>query len=624
MIVRMSKVEIAGPKGLLEDVVSLVRDLGVFQVEPVPEGFIEKGHEADVRSFMPDEKTLAERLFLEDLELRLDELFSLLPEVPVRRSYIDALSIINTVTGTLQRHISDCRKLNEKKEALGKEIAELNRYSLFLKAFASLLEGAGQSPGLDFIGLSIRDPAMVPRIRDLLSRITDWKFDLSTERTEDGTVVGLITIEKGLSERVKKSLSDERIPELAFPPSFVNLTFREKLDYIEKRVSAAATEIREIEKELESFSRRWLPIYRRVKEWADGRLSLLRVTASAFETRMCFVINGWMPSAELGKLRDRLSQAFAGKVAVEEKEIFEEELERVPIVLKNPPYFRPFELLVRMLPLPKYTSFDPTPFIGIFFPLFFGMILGDAGYGSLVALLSALLRRSVKRKEIKDAMTILLISCAYSIFFGILYGELFGELGRDYLGLEPLCIERRYAVLPMLLFALSIGVVHVTLGLFLGSLSALRRKMKREAIFRLLSIFFILFIVVAVVSLFGPLPWLLQKPAVTAVLILVPLLIFTGGFLAPLELLKIIGNIISYARIMAIGLASVLLAFVANRLAGMTGDIVVGVIVGGLLHVVNIILGVFSPTIHSLRLHYVEFFSKFLEQGGKRFEPLKR
>jgi V/A-type H+-transporting ATPase subunit I len=94
--------------------------------------------------------------------------------------------------------------------------------------------------------------------------------------------------------------------------------------------------------------------------------------------------------------------------------------------------------------------------------------------------------------------------------------------------------------------------------------------------------------------------------------------------LAPLELLKSIGNIISYVRIMAIGLTSVLLAFVANRLGGETGDIFTGVIVAGLLHLLNIILGVFSPTIHSLRLHYVEFFSKFMEHGGRRFEPLKK
>jgi V/A-type H+-transporting ATPase subunit I len=111
---------------------------------------------------------------------------------------------------------------------------------------------------------------------------------------------------------------------------------------------------------------------------------------------------------------------------------------------------------------------------------------------------------------------------------------------------------------------------------------------------------------------------------VLAILFLTPFLFFAGGLLAPLELLKSIGNIISYVRIAAIGLTSVLLAFVANNLAGLTGDVVTGVVVAGLIHLLNIVLGVFSPTIHSLRLHYVEFFSKFIEYGGKKFDPLKR
>jgi V/A-type H+-transporting ATPase subunit I len=75
---------------------------------------------------------------------------------------------------------------------------------------------------------------------------------------------------------------------------------------------------------------------------------------------------------------------------------------------------------------------------------------------------------------------------------------------------------------------------------------------------------------------------------------------------------------------MAIGLTSVLLAFMANTIAGTSGNILIGILVAVLLHLLNLVLGVFSPAVHALRLHYVEFFSKFLEQGGRRFEPLKK
>ena len=155
-------------------------------------------------------------------------------------------------------------------------------------------------------------------------------------------------------------------------------------------------------------------------------------------------------------------------------------------------------------------------------------------------------------------------------------------------------------------------------------ITAFRKKTKKEAYYKLLSIVVIVGLITVLTSLFGVLPLGLARPVVIAIMVLTPLLFFTGGILAPLELLKSIGNIISYVRIMAIGLTSVLLAFVANRLVGLSGDVVVGVVVAGLLHILNIILGVFSPTIHSLRLHYVEFFGKFLEHGGRKFEPLKK
>ncbi len=625
MIVRMSKVEIVGEKGLLQDTLALLRELSIFQIEPATFGFVEEGREEDVRSFVPDDKAMFERIFLENLRQKIIELFSFLPTRPVRISYLEPRSIIDTIAKTIERHVASAKELYEVRDGLRKEKKELDQYAIFLGALASLVDSTKETPDLDFIGLTIREPEMVERLREAISRITDWKFELLTETAEDGTLVGLITVEKGLSEKVKKSLSDEHVPELIFPAAFSALSFSEKGAYVRKRIAEVSAELSRIDSELSRFAQRWVPIYQSVREWIDDRLALLSATAATFETRMCFFINGWMQAGDVEKLRKRVAESFGTKVMLVEKELREQDLERVPIILKNPPYFKPFELFTSLLPLPAYTSYDPTPFIGIFFPIFFGMILGDAGYGLLIgAVAYTLYKKFRKQAMVRDGSKILMVAALYTVFFGILFGEFFGDLPERLFHLKPICIERREAIIPMIYFALSVGVAHILLGLVLGAVTGFRKKEKKEAVYKVLSVIIILALIAVLASFFGVFPAVLARPVIIAILFLTPLLFFTGGLLAPLELLKSIGNIISYVRIMAIGLTSVLLAFVANNLGGATGDLVTGVAVAGLIHLLNIILGVFSPTIHSLRLHYVEFFSKFIEHGGRRFEPLKK
>jgi V/A-type H+-transporting ATPase subunit I len=607
----MSKLEIAGPKELLVAVLETIRDTGTFQPE------VESRITAD-------EQAVAQRLFLDNLRQQTGEIIALLPALATRESWLDPLTLLDTISATASKHLATCRQLAEEEEKLRREEEELTRYNLLLTAIDQLIADYGTPVGLEFIGITLRDPSFIERLRDLLATLVDGECTLTTTVAADGTLIGLIATPPAHSRMIRATLSDEQLPELPFPEALQSLSLPERISYVANRLASLRRSRAEIKAEQERFARRWLAYYRRINQWLSERLALLAVTSSVRQTGMCFVIQGWTRTDAVVPLTARLGDKFGEQVAVEERALLEQDLEMVPVTLSNLPYFRPFELLTRLLPLPRYTSWDPTPFLGIFFPLFFGMMLGDAGHGLVLFIAALLLWWRRPQGPINDAARILLICASYAILFGLLFGEFFGEAGGHLLHLTPLLLERSRAIMPMLIFSLALGASHVLLGLLLGLITAIKRHQRGEIMVRSITIALVLCLCGLAISQLAPSPWLFTKPILLLTGVLLPLLLLSGGFLAPLELIKTFGNIVSYARIMAISLSSALLANAANHMAGPSGDLILGTLGGIMLHVVAIILGLFAPAIHALRLHFVEFFSKFVEPGGRRFDPLHK
>ncbi|MGZ6076267.1 MAG: V-type ATP synthase subunit I, partial [Myxococcaceae bacterium] len=464
---------------------------------------------------------------------------------------------------------------------------------------------------------------VVEPLREALAEALDSAFELRTRTLSGGDTALLLLVPLSRTARVEHLLTESGVQEVPLPAGYERATAAEALPRMRARLQALPALVDTLESERKSQAGAaggLLPPILTTTQDAISRLEAVGLSAS---TRTAFIVEGWVPAPDLEPLTENLRQRIGPEISVEELPPGPD-LD-APVILQNPRLFRPFQLLVEMLPLPTYGSIDPTPFVAVFFPVFFGLMLGDIGYGVVLLGLGAFLaRRARPGTPLKSVAQISLVCAGFTIIFGVLFGEMFGDLGRHLFGLHPLVLDREEPkdIVSFLVLCVGIGGVHVLLGLVLGVFNALHgRGHRRQALGRGLSAVMILLVVVALLAAVHRLPAQLLTPAVVALLVAFPVLIIAEGIVAPVELLATMGNILSYARIMALGTASVMLAVIANRIAGAMGSVVVGAIFALLFHLVNFALGLFSPTVHALRLHYVEFFGRFYSPGGVRYRP---
>jgi len=398
------------------------------------------------------------------------------------------------------------------------------------------------------------------------------------------------------------------------------------------------------------------------------------------ETANAFVIDGYVPADQFSRLKSELESAAGGKLEVQlladkEAEDLVEKGEDIPSQMDNPSLVRPYELITRLFAIPEYKEFDPSLLIFVFFPIMFGMILGDIGYGIMILLILIGLKKKFRTPGWQQLINVVMIGSVWSIIFGVFFGEIFGPLGlwgrvmgqlseheielakeaglyfgegvfgalgrMGPLGIFPMDRLATNAVLLLIGTSIFIGVIHCSVGSILGILTELNYGEKKHAYFeRLPVMLFQVFFCIALLGLIMGQSIMTYLGLIVVVVSVVMLVIGPEGPMGLAHVPSYISNLISYLRLLAIGLASVGLAYAANQLAfyvimpmlsgGVENSaefsilgIIVGIAVLFVVHFINLLLGILSPFMHPLRLHYVEMFTKFYSAhgGGVEYSP---
>lgn len=631
MIEPMAKILLACPRALMDRVTAILQGTGVLHIESAPPEVLR----IPLRRQTMDESAARRKADLERMSEELRRLLLLLPNVPPHERTGRAITSPAELTdGAVRRLSRILREVGSRVDYLtGRlkecedELALLSRYEKALDALAPFLSLIQESEELDYLGLTIeenqsRDSAILPLLRELMAGVTENRYELFHARLDERSLAILLVFPKAGAERIKGLLWEEGINELRLPASVSDKPLGQALRIVLKKKVDLPLQAQQLRAQLADLARRWRRELARSCEAVARRLEQIEAAACFYQTELATLIFGWIPRRSLPALASRIEQEFAGNVVIEESPIGRSEWAAVPVVLQNPGFLKPFEVLTRLIALPRYGSIDPTPYLAFFFPLFYGLILGDAGYGLLIAGALVTVRYRYGRQPlVRDLSFVLLLASGSSIFFGLLFGELFGELG-ERVGLHPL-LNRMEAFLPLLYISVGIGTFHIVLGITLGVVWAWRQGAWHEVLTKLGGLLLVLAFVGLLAGMAGLLPRQWVTFGLTGLCLSLPIIFVFGGARGAMELHNLV-NVFSYLRLMGIGVASAALAFAANKLGGMAGNLFLAIAIGGTLHAVNLVFGMFSPAIQSLRLHYVEFFENFFAPGGRPYRPFKR
>lgn len=420
----------------------------------------------------------------------------------------------------------------------------------------------------------------------------------------------------------------------------------ERLDYTYDQLPAE--ELKRNKKDLEEITQKMNQLNEQPEEYTQLLTKLkmaeeyifnvrerLRVVEEVFASEHLFILSGWIEE----NMIDEQIQTIENNIGQENifvliDDVKESEEDEVPTKYENNEVTGAFESVVSMYSTPKYNEIDPTKFVQPFSILFFGMMTADAGYGliGVIATLLALKFLNLSdglKKNVEFFSQLMIGTTIAGLFFGTFFGF---ELPFQVMSLSDQLLE-------VMIISISIGIIHLLLGLFLNTVINNRKKDYAESFVSGYSWILVLLSAVGLAAnaFFGG-PNIINIVAIAIIILSLVASIFINifanenkvegivqGVFGIFDVTGYIGDVISYTRLTALGVASANIAMAFNLIIGLLPPVAkftVGILIFVGLHLFNMFIGMISGYVHTLRLNYVEFFGKFYEGGGHEFIPI--
>jgi V/A-type H+-transporting ATPase subunit I len=646
----INKIEIAARLEDLDSIIKLLQKKGAVEISKPKEYLNKYGLKS------PDETTGIEAI---DRNIALlDSAYSVLtPYKPKTKTslfsarpiiseaeYIKRSSDISKILDAAEKAINFDKKINEDLSKQSADETKISQLSLWIN-YDLPLDYAGDKRFSILLGSVPREENrdnILSLIKNDLPNTDAFECDIISATAEMTTLaVYCISSDR---DKIEASLRNYGFSLIQNP---VPRTAKEEIDLLNEEINNLSEDIDKNKSELSELGKNYFSDIELIYDHFLLQRERLSAVAQTAQSGKIFILSGFAVASKSEKLKKEIESKYSAAV---ELSIPSEE-DDPPVELKNNGFSSPLEWITEMYSYPGKNDVDPTPIYAFFYYFFFGMMFSDAGYGLIMTIACAvLLIKGNLEDDFKQKVKMFMYCGISTVFWGAMYGSWFGDLpvviATTFGGAKQfsmaLWMDPLSNLLKVLVVCFIFGLVHLFTGVFVNGYNLLKHGHKFDAFCETIPQFvFVIGIAPIFFGLFTEVPEWMTKAGTPLIIIGALLVVLTAGrksksiggklgegLYALYNLISgYLGDVLSYARLLALGLSTGVIAQVINMLGtlpkSMPMKAVLLTIVAIFGHIANLLINVIGAYVHTNRLQYVEFFGKFYEGGGRKISPLK-